>query len=486
MVKKLKKLLTWLLLPAMLFAGCTVREGGSSQNTVQGNSDPSAEASSVTGVIVDATMNSLLVETPEGLQYAFATENADKTGCSGLLLGSSVTVWFTGVLAVADTGTVVQATRLSQPQGGDTSSASSPQTADIPASLTLDSVLQDNGIFSAYYADALALLDGMTDAQKAGQVLLVRCPQKDAAALIEAYQPGGLVLFGEDFQNRSSQQIIDTLAAYQQAASLPLLLATDEEGGTVVRVSSNPQLAEQRFASPQQLYAAGGLQAVRRDAAAKARLLRSLSLQVNLAPVADVSTNPDDYIYSRTLGQPADITADYVAAVVEATQQEGVATALKHFPGYGDNRDTHTGVAVDQRSLAQFEASDLLPFQAGIDAGAHSVLVSHNVVECFDPAMPASLSQTVHQYLREEMGFTGVILTDDLIMEGVAAYTGGLHPAVQALLAGNDLALLDDLEGGRDAILAALQDGTLPAERLDAAVLRVLAWKYSLGLLPKL
>lgn len=541
-VERLKTKGIWLATLALLLvgcAGCSSREGnGGSQVGLP----PAVQEHSLTGVIADAAMHSLLVEDSQGNRYAFSTEDAEKSGADGLLLGRPVTVWYRGALPAPGEG--VAATRISQPEEqaltgqvaalweggltlqteenqqvtfgglqradttlalgygtgsfltvwylGDLQESALPwayraayaprEVAGLPASLSLGAALQDEGIFSGYYGAALARLQGMDDAQKAGQVLLARCPQVDAAGLIATYQPGGLVLFGEDFEGRTPQEVSDTLAAYQQAAQLPLLLATDEEGGTVARVSANPQLAPQRFGSPQQVFAAGGLAALREDATAKARLLASLGLNVNLAPVADLSVDPGDYIYDRTLGQPAPETAAYVAEVVTATQQQGVGATLKHFPGYGNNRDTHTGVAVDQRERARFEQEDFLPFQAGIEAGAQGVLLSHNVVECFDSQLPASLSPAVHQLLREELGFTGVAMTDDLAMQGIRAYTGQLHPAVQALLAGNDLALLSDLASGRDAILAALQEGVLPPERLDAAVLRVLAWKMALGL----
>ena len=175
-------------------------------------------------------------------------------------------------------------------------------------------------------------------------------------------------------------------------------------------------------------------------------------------------------------------TGRYVAAVVGATQQTGIGTAMKHFPGYGNNSDTHTGSAHDTRTLQQFRQNDLVPFRAGIDAGGQSILVSHNVVDCMEPGVPASLSPKVHQLLRQELGFEGVIMTDDLAMGAVTDYCGAVPPAVQALNAGNDLLLVTDLAGNYQALQAALADGTVSQQRLDDAVLRVLEWKLALGL----
>ena len=149
--------------------------------------------------------------------------------------------------------------------------------------------------------------------------------------------------------------------------------------------------------------------------------------------MADVSTDPADFIYDRSFGQDAQATAEYVQEVVESVNLVSVqdpaftgpyykiGCVLKHFPGYGNNVDTHTGIAIDERPYEQFVAGDFLPFQAGIKAGAGSVLVSHNVVTCMDESLPASLSPEVHRVLREELDFDGVILTDDLAMDAVEA-----------------------------------------------------------------
>lgn len=338
------------------------------------------------------------------------------------------------------------------------------------------------GLFGPYEKEARRVLEGMSPEEKLGQVFFVRCPTAADLPAVQAMHPGGFVPFGRDFKGKDAQRVQDTVAGYQQAASIPLLIGVDEEGGTVCRVSGNAGLRAQRFPSPQALYAAGGMEAVEADAREKGALLRSLGINVNLAPVADVSQDPADFIYARAFGQSAVETGRYVAAVVGATQQTGIGTAMKHFPGYGNNSDTHTGSAHDTRTLQQFRQNDLVPFRAGIDAGGQSILVSHNVVDCMEPGVPASLSPKVHQLLRQELGFEGVIMTDDLAMGAVTDYCGAVPPAVQALNAGNDLLLVTDLAGNYQALQAALDDGTVSQQRLDDAVLRVLEWKLALGL----
>ena len=138
----------------------------------------------------------------------------------------------------------------------------------------------------------------------------------------------------------------------------------------MVRASSNPDLFPQREPAPQTLFAQGGMDLILQDARQKSMTLLDLGVNVNFAPVADVSTDPADFIYARSFGQDAQATANYVAQVVGVMGEEQIGSVLKHFPGYGNNVDTHTGIALDQRPYETFQTSDFLPFQAGIQAGA--------------------------------------------------------------------------------------------------------------------
>ena len=329
-----------------------------------------------------------------------------------------------------------------------------------------------------------ALLDAMTVEELVGQLFCARCPLGDAAALAKEYHLGGYLLFGRDFKQKTPQQVQETIASYQAAASIPMLIGVDEEGGTVARVSANSAFRAQRFSSPQQLYAQGGLEAIVADTVEKDALLQSLGINVNFAPVADLSTNPEDFIYPRTLGRDARETADYIARVVTQMEADHMGSVLKHFPGYGPNVDTHTGSALDPRPLEQFWAEDFFPFQAGIQAaqgGSAAVLVSHNNMAAVDETLPASLSHAVHRLLREELGFQGVVLTDDLAMDAAAQY--GASAAVLALQAGNDMLVTTDFAAEIPQVLSALQAGTLSMQQIDQAAARVLGWKYDLGLL---
>ena len=342
-----------------------------------------------------------------------------------------------------------------------------------------------------------ALLAEMTLEEKVGQMFFVRCPDVGAAERISEYHLGGCLLFTRDFKDSagewlSERDFTQKILGYQEISSLPLLIGVDEEGGTVARASRNPNLFTEKFKSPQKVFSAGGMEAIALDAVDKNRDLLLYGINVNFAPVADVSTDPADFMYDRTFGQDAQATAEYVETVVTAAggvsvgNGDGVykiGAVLKHFPGYGDNQDTHTGVAIDERPYERFLEEDFLPFQAGIEAGAGAVLMSHNVVVSMDPDLPASLSPEVHRILREELDFQGVILTDDMAMDAVESYARDGSAAVLAVLAGNDMIVTSDFARQIPQVVEAINGGTIDKTLIDRAVERVLGWKYDLGLL---
>lgn len=329
------------------------------------------------------------------------------------------------------------------------------------------------------------ILQDMTLEEKVGQMFFVRCIKEQALSDIEQYHLGGYILFGNDFKDQSEEDLKATLAGYQEESKIPLLIGVDEEGGTVNRVSIYPAFRSSPFKSPGDLYKEGGFDLIKNDTIEKANLLLSIGINVNLAPVCDVSTNPGDFIYQRAFGKDAVQTSQYVSTVVKQMNACGIGSVLKHFPGYGNNADTHTGIAIDERSYATFEKSDFLPFEAGIDAGAGAILVSHNIVKSMDETYPASLSENVHNILRNQLSFRGVIITDDLSMDAIKNYTNDNEAAVQAVLAGNDLLIATDYNVQIPAVITAVKNGTITEERLNESVTRILIWKLNLGLIGK-
>lgn len=327
------------------------------------------------------------------------------------------------------------------------------------------------------------LLDSMTVEEKVGQLFLARCPASGAEDDIETYHLGGYILFGRDFEGETPDSFRHKIDLWQHASPIPMLIAVDEEGGTVCRVSSNRAFRASKFPSPRESYAAGGMEQVLSVETEKAALLRDVGINVNMGPVCDVTTGFGAFMHERSLGENPEETGRFAASTVRIMEKYRVGTVLKHFPGYGNNADTHTDMARDSRTPEELEANDLIPFAAAMDAGADAVLVSHTVVEAFDAELPASLSPAAHEYLRSKMGFDGVIVTDDLVMEAITKAYGAGEAAVLAVLAGNDLLCSSEYKVQYPAVLEAVQDGRISTEQLDASVLRILQWKKELGLI---
>lgn len=319
------------------------------------------------------------------------------------------------------------------------------------------------------------LTEKMSIEEKVGQILFVRCVEDSQIDDLMNIKPGGILMFGRDFEGLTADEVKEKIQSYQDKSDIPLIIGADEEGGTVVRVSSNTNLAPEKFKSPQDIYNEGGMDAVVENATEKSELLLSLGVNMNLAPVADVSTNPSDYMYERSLGQNAEITADFVSKTVTAMNNVGIMSVLKHFPGYGGvGGDSHQGTVYDDKTADSIIENDLLPFKSGIDAGASSVLVAHNTVNALDSENPASLSPIIHDILRNEYGFGGVIMTDDIAMGAVSDME---NVYVKAVNAGNDLLITTDYRTGYNQILEAVKNGEISEETLNSAVERVLKMK---------
>ncbi len=338
-------------------------------------------------------------------------------------------------------------------------------------------------LFAQYFDHANDLLQDMSLAEKVAQMFLVRFPDNDELVENVAARPGGFILFAKDFQNETPNSLRDKLQNLQNEQKIKFIFGVDEEGGTVTRVSRFPAFREHQFASPQELYEQGGMDLIVSDAHEKSVLLKNLGINMNLAPVADVPTQKRAFMYDRSFGQNATETANYVREVVQAMNSDGMISVMKHFPGYGDNADTHTGVAIDERAYVELENADLLSFKSGIRADGPVILVSHNIVESMDDTRPASLSRKVHEILREKLGFTGVIMTDDLAMAAVQKYSTNGEAAVDAVMAGNDLIITSDFLKQQQEVLDAVQSGKIPESQINGAAKRVLAMKLAYGII---
>lgn len=345
-----------------------------------------------------------------------------------------------------------------------------------------DEVLDD--LFFDYYQEASEVMEKMSLEEKVGQLFLVRYDVWSAKDQIKNYYPGGYVLFAKDFEDHTKTSIKNELDSNQKLSKIPLTFAVDEEGGYVTRVSRFSQFRSEKFQSNQYYYNLGGYEKLKEIEEEKAKLLLSLGLNMNLAPVADVSTNANDFIHIRTFGKDAKETSTFISNMVTYAKDSGISSCLKHFPGYGNNVDTHTGSAYDKRSYEAFTNSDYLPFISGIKAGVPSIMVSHNVMESVDSSYPASLSKKVITgELREKLNFSGIVITDDLAMDAVKSYVTDGSAAVLAINAGNDMIITSDFETMFNEVLKAVNDGIIEKETINNAVRRIIAWKHAYQLI---
>lgn len=327
------------------------------------------------------------------------------------------------------------------------------------------------------------ILKTMSLEEKVGQMFFVCLKKESVLDDIKTFHLGGLILFASDFEMETKSSIQVLLQDYQKTSKLPLFIGVDEEGGIVNRVSKYSAFRKEPFLSPQDLYKKGGYDLIKADANEKADLLLSLGINVNLAPVCDISTNSTDFIYKRSFGKNAEETSEFVRTIVALMKDKHIGMTLKHFPGYGNNVDTHTGIAFDDRSYDSFITNDFLPFKAGIEAGADSIMVSHNIVSCMDKENPASISPKVHEILRNELNFNGVIITDDLKMDGVKEYAVEKEIGVLAVLAGNDMIITSNYEQQIPSIIEAIQNSQISITQIDESVRRILLWKLYIGII---
>ncbi len=338
---------------------------------------------------------------------------------------------------------------------------------------------ENNDLFKDYYDLANKKMSTMSIDEKIGQMLLVRYPDNNQINDLKKYQFAGFVFFSKDFKDKDQNEVKKMINDLQNNSKIALLTAVDEEGGQIIRISNNEKLVYEPFKSSRDLYQEGGFDLIKIDTIKKSKVLYNLGINLNLAPVVDIATNPDDYMYERSIGLDASKTSTYASTVITASKNTGVSYTLKHFPGYGNNSDTHLNTSNDERTLEQIMESDILPFQSGINALAEAVLISHNTIKNIEDT-PASLSKKIHNLLTEDLKFTGVTITDNLDMGAVSNIDNVI---IKAIKAGNDLIITSDYENQIKDIKNALDNQTLTIEEIENHVKKILAWKYYKGLI---
>lgn len=300
-------------------------------------------------------------------------------------------------------------------------------------------------------------------------------------AALERYPVAGLLY---DATNLVTMEQVKTMLANVQGCSkIPLILTCDEEGGRVNRLMHTIGTT---YIGPMLDYKGQGPDKAAENARTIAGDLLSCGFNMDLAPVADVWSNRNNTVIGdRAYSDDFDQAAQLVAAAVGGFHEGGVACTLKHFPGHGDtSADSHYGSVYVYKTLDELRGAELVPFRAGIEAGADAVMMGHLIVAEIDE-QPALLShKVVTGLLREELGFDGVVITDSLEMRAMTDHYGSGEIAVAAIQAGVDLLLCpQDLDEAIAALTRAVEDGGISRQRLDESVLRVLRLKLARGIL---
>ena len=323
----------------------------------------------------------------------------------------------------------------------------------------------------------------MSKEEMVGQLIMGICPDTTtAAAQMKQYSLAGMLFTKENFQGMTKEQIPATLTAAAKDLKTKPILAAQEEGGPNTTISDLPGFEQYDFNAPRTEFDIGGLQGVEKAEESKTLLLKETGFNMNITPVIDLATSSDQIMYSRSISGDVDTVSSFAEYAAKFDQPRGVSIVLQHFPGYGtipDSANTGVGAVMDDREADTIRNTDYTPFKKGVNAGAHCVMMSNVVVQKIDPNHTAALSPSLHKELRDTVGFSGIIMTDVLDDADYSAYADGKKPAVQAVLAGNDLILVRDYATAYNDILAAVNDGTITEAQLKEACTRVLAYKYT-------
>ena len=352
----------------------------------------------------------------------------------------------------------------------------------------------------AAYA-SLEYLKLMSNEEKVGQLFTVNLEQLDDTKgdyyehkkitktmkeNLQKYPVGGVILFSRNIWNR--KQTKKLIRKLQKNAALPMFISVDEEGGDVARIGNNPKMKTDTFPTMEEIGKTEDADYVYYMASTIARQIGELGFNVDFAPVADVKTSEmNSEIGTRSFGGDPQKVAEFVSAYVKGLESENICSTLKHFPGQGSSSgDTHQGSVDIDSSISKLRKIDFVPFVSGIEAGADFVMVSHisvsRVTETSEPASVSKLIMTT--ILREELDYSGLIVTDAFDMACITDKYSAAEAAVKSFHAGADIILMpQDLPEAYDAILSKVESGKISEKRLNDTVQRILKLKFQKGIM---
>ena len=381
------------------------------------------------------------------------------------------------------TGCQTAAVPAPAPEAAPTAAVPSPESTPTPA---LTPVPEPDPL-----AEQLA---AMTVEEKVGQLLIGGFEGTEigdqATRLVQEYQVGGLILYGRNIAGAGQLVTLTNGLKALNGDGIPLFLSIDQEGGGVDRMPPEVRRTPGAYCVGQ----TGSVPAAQSYGDVLAAECAAFGLNLDFAPVLDVWSNPGNTVIGqRAFSADARTVTGLGPAAARRMMDQGVIPAVKHFPGHGDTAvDSHVGLPVVDKSPEELEETELIPFRAaiqsaGTDGQVPAVMVAHILLTQLDPERPASLSPAVVTgLLREELGFAGAVLTDDLTMGAVTQSYGLGEAAVLAVEAGCDILLVchgqDSVPAVRTALLEAAASGRITAERLDESVYRILRLKTEYAL----
>ena len=285
---------------------------------------------------------------------------------------------------------------------------------------------------------------------------------------IEKEDIGGVILFSKNYESPAQlAELVNSIQVLRK--EYPLFIATDHEGGRVVRFKTHftqfpPMLEIAKLESPKLFF---------EIATIMAEELLACGVNLNLAPVCDIWNNEQNkVIWDRAFGTDHENVSKYISSMIRGFQTNGLLSCAKHFPGHGNTlKDSHVDLPIVKKSLSDIRAEEIQPFIKAIKARVDMVMMAHIIVEDIDPELPCSLSPKAHKILREELKYKGLILSDDMQMKAITDHRGTGEAAVLAIKAGSDLVEYRDMEEavlGLEGLKKAYKDKTIkPLEFAD-------------------
>lgn len=365
---------------------------------------------------------------------------------------------------------------LSTPKGVLEEYSPSPTPTQTQADAIVDKMSLDEKIYQMIFTTPESLT-GVQNVTLAGDIT------KNA---LSSYPVGGIIYFAPNIQSR--EQVIAMIQQSQEYSKIPLFIGVDEEGGRVARISGNTNMGFDKIPPMAKIGETGGSEKAYEVGQQLAQIVGTLGFNVDFAPVADIITNPNNTeIGDRSFGKSPEVAAAMVKEIVLGLQDNHVCAVLKHFPGHGSTQaNSHNGYSESQRTLEDMRKSEFIPFEAGIEAGADFVLMSHmSAVNADESGKPASLSKIIiTDVLKNELNFKGIVITDSLNMGAVTNRYSSGEAAVMAIEAGADVLLMP--RSLNDAILGikeAIQNGRISEKRIDESVSKIINLKIKRGII---